>query len=253
MPVTNAGSSLRAQGTPVTASALKFNTRFIAGADHQQYLVGPPVHPCGRREHCTNNKKTAYGRAQHRSINSNRRFIPAGAGNTRFCRGGKNLERLHCGRREHWVFVVAVHPCGRREHILPEYSHLLESLGRFIPAGAGNTSVLVIPCTLQRNSVHPCGRREHADFMRVDKSGVTSGSSLRAQGTRSEAKWLDLYNKFGSSLRAQGTRVLIATSAGPSTWRFIPAGAGNTYFVMTRINISQRFIPAGAGNTTTGH
>ncbi len=193
------------------------------------------------------------------------RFIPAGAGNT-------TSGFL-------WAGVMTVHPCRRREHCstpdleraihgsslqaqgTPDQGVQLLLDGRFIPAGAGNTSsgvnLSIIP------PVHPCRRREHRSGTNDISRGV--GSSLQAQGTL--ASFLPVREKG----------------------RFIPAGAGNTvmnsmksvnnpvhpcrrreHVVLststvvscgsslqaqgTRIDIqpeilSNRFIPAGAGNT----
>ena len=58
--------------------------------------------------------------------------------------------------------------------------HILKLL-RFIPAGAGNTSVGAI--LVFNAAVHPCGRREHLQDGRFDNE--LAGSSLRAQGTLS--------------------------------------------------------------------
>ena len=134
----------------------------------------------------------------------NQRFIPAGAGNTSLISTAKT--------------VPAVHPCGRREHILSiaqrksACGSSLRAQGtltckgsdhfkrRFIPAGAGNTPGR-IPAAVAR-AVHPCGRREHI--------------SVPWHSIRSD----------GSSLRAQGT--LRRNLGGSTMTRFIPAGAGNT-------------------------
>ena len=173
-----------------------------------------PVHPCGRREHDSFSRMNSlslgsslraqgtHNRAYHAA--DGLRFIPAGAGNT------WPLPPSRC--------CVPVHPCGRREHRHCLSLHFFQSgsslraqgtriaharekrLVRFIPAGAGNTSSVVIvwPST----AVHPCGRREHDTAARVCTPFV------------------------GSSLRAQGTQSIAASGSGPA--RFIPAGAGNT-------------------------
>src|SRR4029077_4492190 len=71
---------------------------------------------------------------------------------------------------------------------------------RFIPAGAGNTTM---PDTaIARATVHPRGRGEH--------NGLSSSAPT----------------VYGSSPRARGTRR--GTVRTPVGFRFIPAGAGNT-------------------------
>ena len=173
------------------------------------------------------------------------RFIPAGAGNTIL---GNGL-----------LTVFAVHPCGRREHVLCDRCRASNggsslraqgtlSLGsrhvtqsRFIPAGAGNTLQRL---TCRRSpSVHPCGRREHV--VSHQPTGCLHGSSLRAQGTHNnqcgfmatlrfipagagntELGFNAVVTGHGSSLRAQGTRLAMVPER--DSCRFIPAGAGNT-------------------------
>ncbi len=127
----------------------------------------------------------AQGTPDHKLISAIKiRFIPAGAGNTR---------KVNTLRTE-----VAVHPCGRREHVpraskrmslsgsslraqgTPKSPTSYRAVVRFIPAGAGNTLGTVLV--------------------------VTVGSD--------------------SSLRAQGTQLLGLERLGLK--RFIPAGAGNT-------------------------
>ena len=173
-----------------------------------------PVHPCGRREHQLGLCGLAFHcgsslRAQGtlyfvNSVGCYLRFIPAGAGNTvSTCTS---------------VAGIAVHPCGRREHVpllyvlRPEFGSSLRAQGtprqsvprlawpRFIPAGAGNTKSHGRPIICI--AVHPCGRREH------------------------EVHHCRAVDLTGSSLRAQGTRIPLQLVT--ATCRFIPAGAGNT-------------------------
>src|SRR5690625_1104867 len=92
-----------------------------------------------------------------------RRFIPAGAGNTTLTLNTKPITTVHPrGRGEH-TFAPTTHrgrygssprargtpACLQREH-----QHL-----RFIPAGAGNTSMPT--SAAWRLTVHPRGRGEH--------------------------------------------------------------------------------------------
>ena len=109
-----------------------------------------------------------------------------------------------------------VHPRGRGEH---GSGRCLRQLGRFIPAGAGNTrrpccgdrlaagssprarGTLGYPASGHRYAVHPRGRGEHAA---PSRSGTAAdGSSPRARGTP--------HARDPAYVR-----------------RFIPAGAGNT-------------------------
>ncbi len=133
--------------------------------------------------------------------------------------------------------------------------------GRFIPAGAGNT-LLGVHCQ-DVSTVHPRGCGEHS--LGSDRLLTSAGSSPRVRGTQA-SHWHGL-----------------------STGRFIPAGAGNTWYrgyprpkpavhprgcgehfalLVTAVTdcgssprvrgtldafrdeaYSKRFIPAGAGNT----
>ncbi len=132
-----------------------------------------PVHPCGRREHFflgigfrfpTGSSLRAQG-TQLFCVGYGEfdRFIPAGAGNTCFCLGGRVVVSVHpCGRREHHTNGVARRePSGsslRAQGTLPDRLGQLQAQ-RFIPAGAGNT-VWVPEFVFEQ-----------------------AGSSLRAQGT----------------------------------------------------------------------
>ena len=213
------------------------------------------VHPCGRREHAelswfcwlaSGSSLRAQGtRPKCNKMISTRRFIPAGAGNT-----GAVIAQLQ---------ETPVHPCGRREHDHGQIQ-INENI-RFIPAGAGNT--ILDDIDAMPSSVHPCGRREHTSI--ASRPSLSSGSSLRAQGTHRHWKKALDHIRFipagagntvcrllsdspiavhpcgrrehvlnsaqkthnaGSSLRAQGTRWFLCLHSGQI--RFIPAGAGNT-------------------------
>ncbi len=172
------GSSPRARGTPVDF-LWKFSTRrFIpAGAGNtllQLAAITPrSVHPRGRGEHpnVSHARNGIFGssprargtRPQSRPAQGQRRFIPAGAGNTH-----RGLERVR---------AQAVHPRGRGEHIgfcaartkslgssprargTPENGSAAVRPRRFIPAGAGNTSRA--GAAAMSVAVHPRGRGEH--------------------------------------------------------------------------------------------
>ncbi len=134
----------------------------------------------------------------------NLRFIPAGAGNTLI---------PHVD-----AHAVAVYPRWRGEHrgctifdggqrglsplargtLFPGARYY--ALGRFIPAGAGNT--LLCASLIQWAAVYPRWRGEHAQSAILNLQ--TAGLSPLARGT---LKLGDLFGYYG---------------------RFIPAGAGNT-------------------------
>ena len=173
------------------------------------------------------------------------RFIPAGAGNTRWDHRLQSYNSVHPRRRgEHRIVhaqpigTLGSSPQARGTHVWL----LAAALGvRFIPAGAGNTHY----CAFVHNhaSVHPRRRGENlslADFPLTNN---------------------------GSSPQARGTRLIAYNLRGPT--RFIPAGAGNTVLWYRRQSQNAvhprrrgehavarddhrpvvRFIPAGAGNT----
>jgi len=193
------GSSPRARGTRFRGRGHQRGDRFIpAGAGNTARVFGSgtarTVHPRGRGEHVCGQAAGALGR----------RFIPAGAGNT-------DWSALMPSQR-------SVHPRGRGEHSSrgmptldsngssPRARGTLErqadelGLGRFIPAGAGNTTRRASGSVT--SPVHPRGRGEHR---RIEFVGSRlAGSSPRARGTQRHA------------LRRERGR------------RFIPAGAGNT-------------------------
>ncbi len=173
------------------------------------------------------------------------RFIPAGAGNTKW---------------QFWpLLIMAVYPRWRGEH----YQEIVEVFmtsglsplargtravrrqhhdsDRFIPAGAGNTGELAR--RYANPPVYPRWRGEHIPLTEISEK-ITGLSPL-----------------------ARGTPIICFCTTVPR--RFIPAGAGNTYFLSSHEsrypvyprwrgehgkNISinnkrRRFIPAGAGNT----
>ena len=200
-----------------------------------------------------------------RSAGSMPRFIPAGAGNTRFLVLLSRSSTVHPRWRGEHPMVWPCQLRSRGSSPLARGTRRSAPVsgpgGRFIPAGAGNTAAAWPRA--RPTSVHPRWRGEHTDeswyYLRVD------GSSPLARGTRSQGR--------GRCARC----------------RFIPAGAGNTHYGHAGIsNLTvhprwrgehkvarmagvvsagssplargtrrprrhrhprQRFIPAGAGNT----
>ena len=136
------------------------------------------------------------------------RFIPAGAGNTvpRIISLSSSTVYPRW-RGEHSASLMPIIGLGglsplargtRRQRIVRLPLH------RFIPAGAGNTSTLSI--TTDREPVYPRWRGEHPN-----------GSALS-------------YPQIGLSPLARGT--LAKQTSGYAWCRFIPAGAGNTKFIL---------------------
>ncbi len=194
-----------------------------------------PVHPCRRREHSIRSvwlilrpgsSLQAQGtRTPACSQASVKRFIPAGAGNTT--------------KRKVLMMFITVHPCRRREHSQVSINtggHIGSSLQaqgtlspalliwgtiRFIPAGAGNTPVIVVAGFAI--SVHPCRRREHEQHFRF---GSLHDRFIPAGAGNTVHEPVHLVQIIGSSLQAQGT--LDVADAEKLSQRFIPAGAGNT-------------------------
>ena len=177
------GSSPRARGTPPAAVVHRVRIRFIpAGAGNTRSSASHPplstVHPRGRGEHRSaiirfttesGSSPRARGTRSHvERTRQSRRFIPAGAGNTR--------------HRKARPRTAAVHPRGRGEHVGSRMSS--SATARFIPAGAGNTQ----PEAAVRSSlpVHPRGRGEHGRQSDSDRN--TGGSSPRARGTRRQTR-----------------------------------------------------------------
>ena len=196
----------------------------------------------------------------------NPRFIPAGAGNTKAAPGSRPSRTVHPRRRGEHTGSGVQEDFGYGSS--PQARGTLHGIGqsygncRFIPAGAGNT--FAAGSGRYTVSVHPRRRGEHTRYAAAGR--IVVGSSPQARGTH--APWQFV----------------------PYSFRFIPAGAGNTREAAdrqdvwavhprrrgehcplsispvsetgsspqargTQANLSQvrdieRFIPAGAGNTT---
>ncbi len=149
-------------------------------------------------------------RGTHMNVGSDRvftRFIPAGAGNTASAAALRNRETVYPRwRGEHGHSpkqtqeVNGLSPLARGT---PGF-HLSKCwMWRFIPAGAGNTTPDIFATVV--TPVYPRWRGEHRN------------QTQRANGVA------------GLSPLARGTLALFLS--GESRHRFIPAGAGNTYFL----------------------
>ena len=276
------GSSPRARGTLSLDTVRLLDRRFIpagAGNTALRFLRFRElaVHPRGRGEHATHLQDGAATRGSSPRARGtpyarggslfDRRFIPAGAGNTVLRGRAGGCRTVHPrGRGEH-TYVCATYarhsgssPRARGTLIVADHR---DGSDRFIPAGAGNTRDGTGFCW--REAVHPRGRGEHD----------------RANGRNA--------HKNGSSPRARGT--LPRELPNGHGVRFIPAGAGNTVVrsvilappavhprgrgehvgeiskellyagssprargTRRRLRsaaVATRFIPAGAGNTST--
>ena len=141
---------------------------------------------------------------------SQRRFIPAGAGNTRNLALMPSMMSVHPRwRGEHYGFLhryTSAHGSSPLARGTPTDGDYQSMETRFIPAGAGNT------CADSRgwspSTVHPRWRGEHVIVGNLGY--ITTGSSPLARGTLH---------------RAEPHRRAL---------RFIPAGAGNTAPALSR-------------------
>ena len=212
------GSSLRTRGTGGKQTVSFSEVRFIpayAGNGSRALLRHRrvPVHPCVRGERSQiRDHLTAMGGSSLRTRGTVRaivrpgacgRFIPAYAGNGPLTASNTRGRSVHpCVRGERcgpWitsdVFIgSSLRTRGTAGHLGRE-----STAARFIPAYAGNGGG--VPQHLRRHAVHPCVR-----------------------GERGSATLLWPLS-CGSSLRTRGTAMLGVRS--PSTFRFIPAYAGN--------------------------
>ena len=132
------------------------------------------------------------------------RFIPAHAGNTRWCISRFPFQTVHprtCG--EHCSFQPAIEELrGSSPHMRGTlFGHAQSTVkGRFIPAHAGNTNGLNVGVC--KHSVHP-----------------------RTCGEHIKSSW-SLQYLIGSSPHMRGTQSNCGRT--PTKERFIPAHAGNT-------------------------
>ena len=236
-----------------------------------------PVHPRGRGEHaesCNRGDCKDGSSPRARGTPSRRyarqggcRFIPAGAGNTNPSRAGSPCWPVHPrGRGEH-SSAAALAERGRGSSPRARGTLRVDRRDgvarRFIPAGAGNTTIRYDGVML--SSVHPRGRGEHLSVKAVGLSRY--GSSPRARGTHLHPGRRSRCLRFIPA--GAGNTGRLTTPWGPSTVH--PRGRGEhelsrnsilgvsgssprargTRFRGCQVRSGRRFIPAGAGNTTS--
>ncbi len=197
------------------------------------------------------------------------RFIPAGAGNTSTLSITTDREPVYPRwRGEHPNGSALSYPQIGLSPLARGTLKVLKNIGfrtRFIPAGAGNTGV--IPIAARNAAVYPRWRGEHDKSL--TKNNSTPGLSPLARGTLTEVmvetqnfrfipagagntaplkictkaiavypRWrgehyfcnAQRYSRIGLSPLARGT--LAKQTSGYAWCRFIPAGAGNTKFIL---------------------
>ena len=214
------GSSPLARGTRPELAHVVTISRFIPAGAGNTASTSPspsssPVHPRWRGEHyampClvsgpSGSSPLARGTLDPGAVEDRElRFIPAGAGNTKWAGHGFTFPTVHPRWRGEHSSSEAGARVGSGSSPLargtPETATQKGHLHRFIPAGAGNTRNLTN--RLRDAPVHPRWRGEHTSSDSVKCS--VSGSSPLARGTLQ----LDFFPV--------------------RRFRFIPAGAGNTY------------------------
>ena len=274
------GSSPQARGTLGNIIAPVSDARFIpAGAGNTDCLAWPaglpPVHPRRRGEHpewgivriwVKGSSPQARGTlAAPGYVIPVRRFIPAGAGNTRRVTSGRVTCSVHPRRRGEHVYESILQTChdgsspqarGTRAGRAVEEPDV-----RFIPAGAGNT-----PGGLQphwRQPVHPRRRGEH--FSSAVESEYMAGSSPQARGTHHDIDRTHCSARFipagAGNTRPTYTRLVLAavhprrrgehicTTSGITPAAGSSPQARGTPDTGADLPLRTRFIPAGAGNT----
>ena len=196
LAVRSPGSSPQARGTPSPMPPPVPLPRFIpAGAGNTTSVprtcLTSPVHPRRRGEHLSVVKAVTVAAGSSPQARGTRRllgwqplatrFIPAGAGNTAFVSRHERERPVHPRRRgEHTAsedFPICADgssPQARGTRARPSHNSLISW---FIPAGAGNTSRVVVVVVM----VHPRRRGEHAEIVVADFAEI--GSSPQARGT----------------------------------------------------------------------
>ena len=222
--ISPAGLSPLARGTRTDQKTARRTARFIpAGAGNtsrcRSCSGSGPVYPRWRGEHCLDGSCSrelcglsplARGTLTIAYLNTSpHRFIPAGAGNTAAASRPAGGDTVYPRwRGEHFfeicmmIDMMGLSPLARGTR---RAANARSKLSRFIPAGAGNTTVDVNSSRVE--PVYPRWRGEHP--------AVAAGAVLR----------------HGLSPLARGTRILARCPGGSA--RFIPAGAGNTGFATT--------------------
>ncbi|CAI1129107.1 Domain of uncharacterised function (DUF2825) [Serratia marcescens] len=164
----------------------------------------------------------------------------------------------HCVERIHILCDHGLSPLARGTHA---YARKYPFMARFIPAGAGNTSVTNFQSPTQ--AVYPRWRGEHKWFSKI-RRGI-SGLSPLARGTHKIALKPREFTRFipaGAGNTPKFRLVLSIGSVYPR-WRgehfgesnaseliggLSPLARGTQRAHLIRV-ASTRFIPAGAGNT----
>ena len=193
------------------------------------------------------------------------RFIPAGAGNT------------ESGVSHGWTDTVHPRRCGEHDNSRNAMGAIIGSSPqvrgthrecarrffqwRFIPAGAGNTTVACKPFTIQ--SVHPrrCGEHSKHQTNRV----ICDGSSPQVRGTLTlpvlaHIKWRFIPAGAGNTTNLSGLHSsgsVHPRRCGEHNEQLIRIGRQNgsspqvrgTHRCLSSEHLHRRFIPAGAGNT----
>ncbi len=278
------GSSPRARGTPLPRHPACLHRRFIpAGAGNTRLpascSMNAAVHPRGRGEHINaRNIGSAGDGSSPRARGTRRlallsplfrRFIPAGAGNTRPRGQSSRFPPVHPrGRGEHKTGpdtappIVGSSPRARGTRMLETAPGLKP---RFIPAGAGNTSISRALTSV--GAVHPRGRGEHG--WQAVAVNCCDGSSPRARGTQPLRIHAQLQRRFIPA----GAGNTVGFGLFPCSRPVHPRGRGEhtssplpmlmpcgssprargTPSCGRRCSSSRRFIPAGAGNTARIH
>ena len=275
-----AGSSPRVRGTPLFASLVHGQFRFIpacAGNTHQleHLALHQQVHPrvCGEHRHAHRHGRAQRGSSPrvrgtpniHAHLIGILRFIPACAGNT-----GGGLS---------YIAWIPVHPrvCG--EHFSPDringlaggssprvrgtrHQHLLDGKRRrFIPACAGNTVLRAFARPVW--PVHPrvCGEHRRG----AGRTSWSGGSSPRVRGTPQRRQHIESRRRFipacaGNTAspsrsawtmsvhpRVCGEHAIVKTSSDTHDGSS-PRVRGTRVTRQVRVR-GGRFIPACAGNT----
>ena len=268
------------RGTRFIVTSALIKSRFIpAGAGNTSALFRSilriSVHPRGCGEHFSTTSTPSDSTGSSPRVRGTRarfpgrggvfRFIPAGAGNTSTFSRALRTASVHprgCG--EHGICGTTAFPsAGSSPRVRGTLFRISTKpfLYRFIPAGAGNTRLIVE--SLPHMTVHPRGCGEHDKAW--SSRGPRFGSSPRVRGTLRPTPTLSENNRFIPA----GAGNTVTDSANPPSASVHPRGCGEHQSIQflphtapgssprvrgTRHWVfqdapSRRFIPAGAGNT----